>query len=76
MSLTNRPPVKRLIDRFEAETMLVFKPSRNFYQDTGINRIRFAKLSNGEKQPTLEEANKLTTFFNRFFPASLKDLLN
>lgn len=76
MQTQDRPPVKRLIDRYEAETMLIFKPSRSFYQGTGINRIRFSKLSNGEKQPTLEEADKLTTFFNRFFPASLKDLLN
>lgn len=76
MQTQDRPPVKRLIDRYEAETTLIFKPSRNFYQGTGINRIRFSKLSNGDKQPTLEEANRLARFFNRFFPANINDLLN
>ncbi|MEI7584425.1 hypothetical protein [Runella sp.] len=76
MQTQDRPPVKRLIDRYEAETTLIFKPSRNFYQGTGINRIRFSKLSSGDKKPTLEEANRLTQFFNRFFPASINDLLN
>ncbi len=76
MQLQDRPPVKRLIDRYEAETMLIFKPSRNFYQNTGINRIRFSKLSHGDKLPTLEEANRLTKFFSRFFPTTINDLIN
>lgn len=76
MQTQDRAPVKRLIDRYEAETSLIFKPSRKFYQGTGINRIRFSKLSNGEKKPTLEEADNLSKFFNRFFPASINDLLN
>lgn len=29
MKLQKEAPVKRLIDRYEAETLLVFKPSRN-----------------------------------------------
>jgi hypothetical protein len=72
---TNSPPIQRLIDRYEAETSLVFKPSLQFYQNTGINRIRFAQLANGSKKPLLSEADTLTTFFSRFFTTTLNDIL-
>ncbi len=74
MSTQNSTPVQRLIDRYEAETNLVFKPSRKFYESTGINRVRFAQLANGEKQPMMNEANNLVKFFGRFFPTTINDL--
>lgn len=74
MQLQNRAPIQRLIDRYEAETMLVFKPSKKFYENTGINRVRFSQLANGDKRPMLEEANNLVRFFGRFFPTSINDL--
>lgn len=75
MQMQNTSPVQRLIDRYEAETTLIFKPSRKFYESTGINRVRFAQLANGDKQPMLNEANVLATFFSRFFSASINDLI-
>ena len=74
MQTQNRAPVQQLIDRYEAETLLVFKPSRKFYETTGINRVRFAQLANGEKQPMMNEANNLVRFFGSFFPTSINDL--
>lgn len=74
MQTQNHAPIQRLIDRYEAETMLVFKPSKKFYQSTGINRIRFAQLANGEKQLMINEANNLVRFFCRFFPITINDL--
>ncbi|WP_428662108.1 hypothetical protein [Runella sp.] len=75
MQTINNSPVQGLIDRYEAETTLVFKPSRKFYENTGINRVRFAQLANGEKRPMLDEANNLIKFFSRFFPTSINDLI-
>ncbi|MFN8344040.1 MAG: hypothetical protein U0X91_03505 [Spirosomataceae bacterium] len=74
MQSQNRAPIQRLIDRYEAETMLVFKPSKKFYESTGINRVRFAQIANGEKQPMMNEANNLVKFFGRFFPTTINDL--
>lgn len=74
MRTQNHAPIQRLINRYEAETLLVFKPSKMFYESTGINRIRFAQLANGEKQPMINEANNLVKFFGRFFPTSINDL--
>lgn len=75
MKPTTDSPVQGLIDRYEAETTLVFKPSRKFYENTGINRVRFAQLASGEKRPLLDEANNLVKFFSKFFPASINDLI-
>lgn len=71
----NNAPVQRLIDRYQEETMLVFKPSRRFYEHTGINRVRFAQLASGEKRPMLDEADNLTKYFSRFFPSTINDLI-
>lgn len=73
---TQNTPIRRLIDRYETETALIFKPSKKFYQQTGINRIRFAQLTNGEKRPMLDEANELAKFFSRFFPTTTEDFHN
>ncbi len=74
MQLQNNAPLQRLIDRYQEETMLVFKPSRRFYQHTGINRVRFAQLASGEKRPMLDEADNLVKFFSRFFSTKISDL--
>lgn len=66
-------PLQRLIDRYEVETKLVFKPSRKFYESTGINRVRFAQLANGDKQPMFNEAKILVIFFSKFFPTTIND---
>ncbi len=69
-------PVQRLIGQYEAQTSLVFKPSRKFYELTAINRIRFAKLTKGELSPTVKEANSLANYFNQFFPTELSAFSN
>ena len=74
MQTQNNTPVQRLIDRYQEETMLVFKPSRKFYEYTGINRVRFAQLASGEKRPMLDEADNLVKFFSRFFSTTISDL--
>lgn len=75
MQTQKQAPVRQLIDRYEAETLLVFKPSRKFYENTGINRVRFAQLANGDKRPMLDEANILVKYFNRFFSTTISDLV-
>lgn len=75
MQTQSNAPVQQLIDRYEAETLLVFKPSRKFYETTGINRVRFAQLANGDKRPMLDEANNLVRFFGRFFSTTINDLI-
>ncbi|QHV97892.1 hypothetical protein [Spirosoma endbachense] len=69
------PPLQRLIDRFETQTTLCFKPSRRFYQRTGINRLRFAQFLRGQKHPDSREIKTLIHFFNQFFPVKAEDLL-
>lgn len=75
MADTPLSPVQRLVSRFEAETKLVFKPSRAFYQSTGINRLRFALLLRGQKNPDSGEIKILLAFFKQFFPLTAEDLL-
>lgn len=71
----NLTPVKRLIDRFETQTCLVFKPRQSFYEVTGINRIRFAQLSKGQKNPESNEIKALVQYFNQYFSVKAEDLL-
>lgn len=73
METQDRTPVQRLIDRYETETNLVFKPSRRFYELTGINRIRFAQLASGDKRPMYDEADTLVKYFSKFFTTTIND---
>jgi len=70
-----RPPIGQLIDRFEAQTHLAFKPRPMFYKATGINRIRFAQLSKGQKNPESNEIKSLVQYFNQYFSVTAEDLL-
>lgn len=40
-----------------------FKPDKRFYERVGINSKRFAQLVRGEKVPLLDEAVRLSEFF-------------
>ncbi len=73
MKTQSESPVKRLIDQYEAETTLIFKPSRRFYENTGINRVRFAQLVSGDKRPMFDEANTLVKYFSKFFLTDISD---
>lgn len=69
------PPLRKLIERYETQTMLVFKPSKRFYQTTGINRIRFSQITKGEKNPDSAEIKTLSAYFSQFFTVTLQDLI-
>lgn len=73
--MQDRPPVRRLIDRFESQTYLVFKPKPSFYEAIGVNRIRFAQLSKGKKNPESSEIKALVQYFNQYFSVKAEDLL-
>ncbi|MBB6005132.1 hypothetical protein [Arcicella rosea] len=45
---------------FEKETMLLFKPSKAFYETVGINKKRFWQLVRGVKKPLTEETENLS----------------
>ncbi len=69
-------PIQELIGRYENKTNLVFKPTRSFYQQVGINHLRFAKLARGQLRPDSEEIRGLLTYFNQFFPVSADEFIN
>ena len=71
----NLTPVRRLINRFEAQTKLLFKPAKAFYEATGINRIRFAQLIKGQKDLDSTEIKTLIKYFNQYFSVKADDLL-
>ena len=56
--------LKAALDAYETTHLTKFKPTRSFYESVGINRIRFWKLTDGTKKPTLDEARALAKFFN------------
>jgi hypothetical protein len=59
------------IENYEIETLLLFKPSKGFYDYVRINPKRFWQLVKGTKQPFAEEIQELSKFFeipiDRFF---------
>ncbi|GAB3167555.1 helix-turn-helix domain-containing protein [Telluribacter humicola] len=40
-----------------------FKPRKNFYQQIGINKHRFAKIMRDEIDPTRSELHSIATYF-------------
>jgi hypothetical protein len=61
---TTQTPLKSAIGAYERKHLTKFKPSRLFYEQIGINRIRFWKLVEGTKSPEINEARRLSDFFN------------
>jgi hypothetical protein len=57
-------PLQTVIQGHEASGQLKFKPTKDFYQSTGINRIRFWMLVKGKKELLISEAQTLANFFN------------
>jgi uracil-DNA glycosylase len=66
-----KTPLQNHIEHYEIETMLLFKPSRRFYDHVGINPKRFWQLVKGTKKPFAEEMQALSEFceipINSFF---------
>ncbi len=56
-------PLQNVIQSYEKRHLIRFKPSKNFYLKTSINRIRFSKLVNGKKPILASEAKTLSDFF-------------
>lgn len=68
-------PLRRLIDRFESKTHLSFKPQATFYKEMGINRLRFAQLTKGQKTLDTTEVKSLAQYFGQYFTVKTDDLL-
>jgi hypothetical protein len=56
-------PLQNAIQGHEKKHLTNFKPSKDFYQQMSINRIRFAKLVSGKKPILASEAKNLSDFF-------------
>lgn len=56
-------PLKAAIGSFEDKNLTEFKPKRAFYEQVGINRIRFWQLVEGKKRPDIDEARRLADYF-------------
>jgi hypothetical protein len=57
-------PIQRILSQYENQIGGKFKPDKRFYEKVGINHKRFAQLVRGEKVPLLDEADRLSEFFN------------
>lgn len=71
----DKAPIGQLVNRFETQTNLVFKPHHTFYERVGINRFRFAQLVRGDKRPDSKELREIIDYFNQFFEVKATDLL-
>ena len=57
-------PLRTAIQNYETVAQSKFSPTKDFYQSIGINRIRFWQLVKGKKTMMVDEAVRLSTFFN------------
>lgn len=57
-------PLRAIIQAYEANGQSKFSPTKDFYESTGINRIRFWQLVKGKKEPVASEILTLSKFFN------------
>lgn len=57
-------PIKKMLEEYEKQVGLRLKPDKRFYSKVGINQKRFGQLVRGEKTPLLDEAARLSDFFN------------
>ena len=55
--------LQQAIQDFENKNLSKFKPSKEFYAKTRINRIRFWQLVEGKKPMLASEVKSLTEFF-------------
>ncbi|MCF2516039.1 DUF3313 domain-containing protein [Dyadobacter sp. CY351] len=55
--------LQRAIARYESNEALQFRPTKVFYDNVGINRIRFWQLAKGQKEMLVSEARRLSTYF-------------
>ncbi len=61
---TPQSPLHTAIIGHEAATKAIFKPTKDFYESVGINRIRFWQLVKGKKEPFASEILTLSKYFN------------
>ena len=57
-------PLQNAIRHYEVDCKSKFRPTKDFYQSVGINRIRFWQLVKGKKELLVSEARNLSDFFN------------
>jgi len=43
---------------------IIFKPSKDFYESTGIKRKRFGQIYRGEKSPLIDEVLSVCDYMN------------
>jgi hypothetical protein len=56
-------PIRELIDEALPANMQ-FKPTKDFYQEVGINKHRFSKILRGEIQPQRNELHAIAGHFH------------
>ncbi|MBU1820768.1 MAG: hypothetical protein KKG00_04545 [Bacteroidetes bacterium] len=59
-----KTPIQTALGQYEDQIGGKFKPDKRFYERVGINSKRFAQLVRGDKVPLLDEAARLSEFFN------------
>lgn len=57
-------PLQTVIQGYEANGQLKFNPTKVFYENMEINRIRFWQLVKGKQEPKASEILALSKFFN------------
>ncbi len=62
--MINQTPIQNTLSQYEDRIGGKFKPDKRFYNKVGINSKRFGQLLRGEKIPLLDEAARLSDFFN------------
>lgn len=63
MESITQTPLKQAINSFEDKNLTEFKPKRTFYERVQINRVRFWQLVEGAKVPDVNEARRLSDYF-------------
>ena len=63
MQSTQLTPILDLI-REALPANMQFKPTKDFYQNVGINKHRFSKILKGEIQPQRAELQAIASHFN------------
>jgi hypothetical protein len=63
MTTTVKSKFALIIDG-SANPSIIFKPSKEFYESTGIKRKRFGQIYRGEKSPMMEEVENACKYLD------------
>lgn len=66
-----RNKLNKILEEYEAKTLLKFQPTKEFYRKVKIGQQRLGIIRRNEKQPDLNELEALAKYFN----VSIYDLI-